>query len=662
MINIATLGVTFSANTGPFDAAVRNIENELRRLSALNPTITINANTTAARTAINNLNTAISGIYTNAGRTATLRVDTATAQTSVAALNTQLTSTIAAMGRLEVAANRAGAAMPRMAAGATRGFQQAHSAGLGFLGILERVAAFNLADRIVDFGLKEIEAGFIEFNSIMDSSQMVMRHFAENGLDPAIDGMERMATATQMAKDHLEDIKQFALETPFQFRNLVQFDSQAQGMGFSAKQSMAMLQAVGDQAAAMGQGDAYVGREVANMGKMLALGHASGMEIRELSRAGVNAIDALIEHYAKFGKTLTEQDIQKMLRDKVIPANEALSAFFDKMEERNKGLMQEQVKTFQGAMSNIKDVIQQSAGDLTKPIFDAFRDTIITVSEAMQKADFKKIMLDAAAGFAELIDNAKNFYQEHAQLINQLVSGGAAFAAAASAILGMNSAVIALSGGINALLALNPELLALAATAGIIAAAWASDFDGLKDPIELAFGDIVASVHKFFDYLSGQASWDDFVASANNAFDTVQLVAQATADDLIPVFKQMGTDTWDAFEKEFKNKQGTFDASKFVQRLEQTPPTVVNPSSQAGIELHNSIVNSVSQLFQHPTETTERINEFFRDVKSSVHDQAVDLYKQFFTVGTDIYTEFFKGLDSAGDVAKDFLYELLYYI
>jgi tape measure domain-containing protein len=168
------------------------------------------------------------------------------------------------------------------------------------------------------------------------------------------------------AKQHIADLKQFALQTPFQFEDLTKASRLMQAFGTSAGEVVPRLRVIGNAVSALGGGNDLLERVVRSIGEIGTRGKISGEQLRELSRAGIPAIEALA---TKMG--VTQEKAQQMVTAGLVNAKTATDALMEYMERRFKGGMEAQSQTLLGMWSNVKDKMQftmAAIGDALSPL------------------------------------------------------------------------------------------------------------------------------------------------------------------------------------------------------------------------------------------------------------------------------------------------------
>jgi tape measure domain-containing protein len=180
------------------------------------------------------------------------------------------------------------------------------------------------------------------------------------------------------ADKHIAQLKGFALTTPFQFEELTRTSRLMQAYGFAAADVVPKLRTIGNAVSALGGGSDVLERVVRSMGEIGTRGKISGEQLRELSRAGIPAIDAVAK---KLGVTVAEA--QKMVTAGAVDAKTAMDGLLEYMDSRFKGGMEAQSKTVLGSWSNIKDKITFTLADIGTALLPIAKNVMSSVLEPM---------------------------------------------------------------------------------------------------------------------------------------------------------------------------------------------------------------------------------------------------------------------------------------
>jgi tape measure domain-containing protein len=174
-----------------------------------------------------------------------------------------------------------------------------------------------------------------------------------------------------------EELKTFAKETPFEFKDLPPLASRAMAYGFKPDEIVKTLTTVGDAASAVGIGTEGMNRIITSLGQMQARGKVTGEEMRELASAGIPAAKYLA---AAFGVTTAE--IGKM-QEKGIDAGRAIPALLEGMKASFGGAMLAQMDSATGKLSNFKDAVGLLAVDMGNELLPMMKDLVATGTQVV---------------------------------------------------------------------------------------------------------------------------------------------------------------------------------------------------------------------------------------------------------------------------------------
>ncbi len=152
------------------------------------------------------------------------------------------------------------------------------------------------------------------------------------------------------ADTFLEGLKKFAIDTPFEFKQLLDSSKKMLAYGFGENQIIPTLTAVGNASAGLGLGAEGVDRLTIALGQMRAKSKVSADEMRQLTEAGVPAWEILAQ-----ATHLTTAEVMKLSEQGVIPADKAISALLKGMNQRFPNMMDDLSKTLFGLTSSLKD-------------------------------------------------------------------------------------------------------------------------------------------------------------------------------------------------------------------------------------------------------------------------------------------------------------------
>jgi tape measure domain-containing protein len=189
-----------------------------------------------------------------------------------------------------------------------------------------------------------------------------------SSLEQAQIGFTTMLGSAEKAQSFIAEMTAFAKKTPFEFTDVQTAASQLLAFGFASKDVLPTLTAVGDAAAGLGTGAEGVGRITKALGQIKAKGRIQSDELLQLCEAGIPALDLLAK---KLGKTTKET--QEMVTDGLVPADTAITALTEGMEQRFGGLMEKQSHTLGGIFSNLKDNVTLGLATAMKPVTEELK-------------------------------------------------------------------------------------------------------------------------------------------------------------------------------------------------------------------------------------------------------------------------------------------------
>ncbi len=172
---------------------------------------------------------------------------------------------------------------------------------------------------------------------------------------------QTMLGSAELAGAFLNELKDFAARTPFEFSELVPAAKRMMALGFAAEEVIPMLRSLGNAAAGLGGSAELIQRLVLALGQMRAKGKVSAEEMRQLAEAGIPAWEMLAK---SMGKTTAE--VMKLSEKGQIAASQAIPAIVAGMQEKFGGLMEGFMQTAMGQFSNLKDQLGFVLADIGK--------------------------------------------------------------------------------------------------------------------------------------------------------------------------------------------------------------------------------------------------------------------------------------------------------
>jgi len=254
-------------------------------------------------------------------------------------------------------------------------------------GIAAGLGAFELAKGAIS----GVKSALFDFNAGMEQARI---------------GFTTMLGSGEAANAFLKDLQRFAATTPFEFPELRDNAQKMLAMGVSADQVIPRMTAIGDAVAALGGGGELVGRITTALGQMGAKGKVSAEEMLQLTEAGIPAWDMLAK---AIGVSVPEA--MKLAEKGAITADTAIGAITSGMTERFGGMMAAQSKTFSGAMSTIKDSVNQAMGTAFAPLFDMVSKGAVQMAAFLSTEKFAAFAESVASGIGSAIETIAGFAQ-----------------------------------------------------------------------------------------------------------------------------------------------------------------------------------------------------------------------------------------------------------
>lgn len=176
-------------------------------------------------------------------------------------------------------------------------------------------------------------------------------------------GFTTMLQSGERAGVFLEDLKDFAAKTPFEFPDLVRSSRRLMALGFAAEEVIPMMRSLGNAAAGLGGSAELIDRLSLALGQMRAKGKVSAEEMRQLAEAGIPAWEMLAK---AIGVSIPAA--MEMAQKGAISAAKAVPVIVAGMNDRFAGLMENFSKTVPGQLSNLKDSIGFILADIGKAL------------------------------------------------------------------------------------------------------------------------------------------------------------------------------------------------------------------------------------------------------------------------------------------------------
>lgn len=197
------------------------------------------------------------------------------------------------------------------------------------------------------------------------------------GMEQTEIAFETMLGSAEKAKKLLQDVRDFAVKTPFQLKELIESSKQLQIFKFRTEEIIPTMKTLGDIAAGVGR--EKLPQIIQAFGRIKLFGVASMREIRSLTFANIPILDALAKRFGIAADNMDE--LKKMISAGKVSFEDVQAAMQEISETKFANLMEKQMDTFFGIVSNIQDwftkisvSIGQNILPKIKAVAAAFRD------------------------------------------------------------------------------------------------------------------------------------------------------------------------------------------------------------------------------------------------------------------------------------------------
>jgi tape measure domain-containing protein len=204
-----------------------------------------------------------------------------------------------------------------------------------------------------------------------------------------------------LATKHLEELKKFAIDTPFEFEGLAKVSQRLQGANVELTKVIPLMKDIGNVVAATGEISEERLSGITNaIAQMIGKSKVSAEEMEQLSERGVQGWNILAQATGK-----TEKELRKLAEQGGISADVMVKALQKVSREKWGDAMEKQSKTFAGAMSSIKDIVMQSAAKMFEPMYAEISKFANNTSKALlaqqktTKSEFQKFGFSLGEAF-----------------------------------------------------------------------------------------------------------------------------------------------------------------------------------------------------------------------------------------------------------------------
>lgn len=257
------------------------------------------------------------------------------------------------------------------------------------------MAAVWLGNLLADLTKKAVNLGYQLINSGIDYNATMERYQKS---------FATMLGSEEEAQKMMEDLKKFALNTPFDVQGIAQATQQLLSYGVAAEDVLEVAQMLGD----MSQGSTdYFSRAAVAYAQMMGKGKLAAQEANQFINAGVPIYKLLQEYTQK-----SQGDIMKMMEGGELTADVVLGALRMATSEggRYYNAMSNMTTTYTGQMQKLEEQADITSGALTENLFNALKeDGISSITNMLEKLNrLLETNPDFLSGVGDVITSIAN--------------------------------------------------------------------------------------------------------------------------------------------------------------------------------------------------------------------------------------------------------------
>lgn len=355
------------------------------------------------------------------------------------------------------------------------------------------------------------------------------------GVDAAAQNEKNLAAFTTLFQDeskafeYLAKVKKDAANTPFNLQGLVDINQILLGTGITAEKVSDLVSGMGDVVSGVGKGSPELTRMGNTISQVFGKGKADAVDFRELVNAGWTTVRTDVTEtmgitMSQFEDMVTNGDIGYTQIEDTIKRVTGEGGRFWNAQER-------QSQTFSGQMERLFDTVNLGLGDIIveSGIFDMLKDGLDQLSTFLEKNK------DSIVGFfKDLGKQLKDFLPKIVEFGKWLGDNKEVIIAALTGIATALGAFFIISQIIALIGLLSNPLGWIIIAAGLLAAAWQSNFIGIQD---IVYG-FVPFVKEKFEQIKG--FFQDLWIKIKDIVGVISQKFQEFKDFWIAVFTPIG--------------------------------------------------------------------------------------------------------------------------
>lgn len=256
-------------------------------------------------------------------------------------------------------------------------------------------------------------ATIVGLNSAITALQSVWQGFTDAaiGFNSVLENTQNAFTSlfrgdTQKAAAFIQQLRQVAESTAFEFPDLLKMSQQLIGVGLAAEQVIPLMKDVAGAMTAAGRTTADINRVSRALQQIFTTGRVQADEMNQLAEAGVPGWRILGQAIQQSGESIESAigRARELGKQGKISANDFFNAFQQfSRQEGWREMAENAVNTFTGAISNLKDSFRFLISDATQPAFLAMSQGIQNFSKLLMTTPVRQFALDVGTTVGEVI-------------------------------------------------------------------------------------------------------------------------------------------------------------------------------------------------------------------------------------------------------------------
>lgn len=207
-----------------------------------------------------------------------------------------------------------------------------------------------------------------------------------------------LAMSGEKAEGLVRWIQELAVKSPFSREGVSAAFRQAMAYGFASDEAQRLTQALIDFAAGSGASEGAMNQIALALGQIQAKGKLSGQEILQLVNAGIPVQQILAK---AFGKSTAE--IAKMTEQGLIPANAAIEAIVQSLEQDFSGAAARQAESVSGLLTSLSDLKDINLTAFFGGFFEEVQPYLAEFVDALSDPAMQKNLADLGKSAGELV-------------------------------------------------------------------------------------------------------------------------------------------------------------------------------------------------------------------------------------------------------------------